>query len=420
MELTDLVVNRCSQAVYYLVSRTLLSMKGKYAIRSVVYAGLVAWLLAFGISVSGVAAGERIAFVSSEGENNVMVIDLNAEKMIKTLPTGAIPHAMATAPGGRIYVNNRGSKDLTVIQADSWSVVKTIVLPAISFQLAVSPDGRTLAVAYKDALKLSFIDTANDTIVKTVDLGKLPEGEFKTPMVKHPYWSPDGKFVYAPDAVNGTLVKVNVAQGSIEKVITLPGGSHYLHPSSDSKVLYSVNEKTKGGTSLTLIDATTDTIIKDMPVPLTDGEKGLGHHGAFSPDNRYFFFCNEGGSHISVFDTANREWAKTIRTGKGPGHPSLSRDGKYFFIVHHNDGVISVIDLAKQENIKDIRIGNGTKQAHASYFTPDGKFFYAVASDEKLLTKIDVARMEVVSTIPVPAKSMFFGIKEDDTFPPTE
>jgi YVTN family beta-propeller protein len=366
-----------------------------------------------------VHASERVAFVSSEGENNVTVIDLNTEKVIKTLPVGLVPHAMAATQDGRIYVNNRGSKDLTVIKADDWTVVKTIDLPATSFQLAISPDGKTLAVAYKDALKLSLIDTASDTITKTVDLGEV-KGEFKAPMVKHPYWSPDGKFVYAPDSVNGNIVKVNIAKGSIDKVITLPGGSHYLHSSPDGKVLYSVNEKTKTGTSLTLIDAGTDTIIKDIPFPLAEGEKGLGHHGAFSPDSRYFFFCNEGGTHIAVLDTAKREWVKTIKTGKGPGHPSLSRDGKYFFIVHHNDGVISVIDIAKQENIKDIKIGDGTKQAHASYFTPDGKFFYAVASDDKALAKIDVGKMEVVSNMPVPAKAMFFGIKEGNTFPPTE
>ena len=365
------------------------------------------------------ASEERLAFISSEGANNVTVINLNTEKVIKTLPTGAVTHAMATTPGGRIYVNNRGSKDITIIQADGWTVAETIALPATSFQLAMSPDGKTLAVAYKDALKLSLIDTASNTITRTIDLGKVT-GEFKAPMVKHPYWSPDGKFVYAPDSVNGTIVKVNVSQGSIEKVITLPGGSHYLHPSPDGKVLYSVNEKTKNGTSLTLIDAGTDTITNDIPFPLAEGEKGLGHHGAFSPDSRYFFFCNEGGSHIAVLDTAKREWVKTIKTGKGPGHPSLSRDGKYFFIVHHNDGVISVVDIAKQENIKDIRIGTGTKQAHASYFTPDGKFFYAVASDDKVLAKIDVGKMEVVSTITVPARAMFFGIKEGKEFPSTE
>lgn len=366
-----------------------------------------------------VLASDRAAFVSSEGENTVTVIDLSTEKVIKTLPTGAVPHAMATTPGGRIYVNNRGSKNLTVILADGWTVAKTIDLPATSFQLALSPDGKVLAVAYKNALKLSLIDTTSDAIIRTIDLGNVA-GEFKAPMVKHPYWSPDGKFVYAPDSVNGTIVKVNVSQGSIEKVITLPGGSHYLHPSPDGRILYSVNEKIKGGTSLTLIDIATDAIIKDIPFPLAEGEKGPGHHGAFSPDSRYFFFCNEGGSHIAVLDTVKREWVKTISTGKGPGHPSLSRDGKYFFVVHHNDGVISVVDIAKQENIRDIRIGKGTKQAHASYFTPDGKFFYAVASDDKTLAKIDVAKMEVVSTIAVPAKVMFFGIKDGNSFPSTE
>lgn len=366
------------------------------------------------------AAGDRLALVSSEEENSVTILDLLSEKTLKVLPVGKVPHAMAAAPDGTIFVNNRGSKDLTVINARTLKVAATIPLPATSFQLALSPDNKTLAVVYKDALKLTLVDVAGSTIIRTVEIAEMPAAQFKGAMMKHPFWSPDGRYVYCPESVNNSIVKVDAGKGEVVKRIALSGGNHYLHASPDGKLLYAVNETTKDGTSLTLIDAASDTVVADLPIPLGPGEKGMGHHASFSPDKRFYFFSNLGGSGLHVLDVAARKWTKVIPTGKGPGHPAVSADGKQIFVVHHKDGVISVIDIASQAHLKDIRIGNGTAQAHAAYFTPDNKFFYAVASQDNLMAKIDVAKMELVSTMPVAKASMFFAIKEGESYPPTE
>ncbi len=381
-------------------------------------AAVVIVLLAF---VGGVAsAGERLALVSSEAENSVTVLDLMTEKTLKVLPTGKTPHAMAATPDGKIFVNNRGSRELTVIDANRLEVTATIPLPAISFQLALSPNGKSLAVVYKDALKLSLVDVASNKITKTLPVSEASTAGFKGSMMKHPYWTPEGRFIYVADAVNKLLVKVDPIKGAVVMKIPMTGVSHYIQPSPDGKILYAVNENTKDGTSVTLIDPATDTVIVDLPIPLAPGEKAKGHHTAFSPDNRYFFFSNLGASGLHVLDVGSRKWIKVIQTGKGPGHPAMSRDGKYIFVVHHKDGVISVIDVAKQEFIKNIKLGEGMKEAHASYFTPDGKYFYAVASEDNIMAKIDVEKLQVVSTMPVAKASMFFAIKEGNSYPPTE
>ena len=364
--------------------------------------------------------GERLALVASEADGNVLVVDLRIEKTVAALPTGKVPHAMAISPDGKIFVNNRGTRELTVIDGMAMKLSGVIPLPAISFQLAMSPDGKTLAVAYLDALKLSLVDVAGGAIVKTIDIAAVPAGGFKGVMMKHPYWTPDGRFVYVADAANKAIAKVDVEQGKVAKTLAIDGVNHYLHPSPDGRLLYAVNEKRGGGTSLTLIDAATDAIVKDLPVALAEGETALGHHGVFTRDGRHFLYCNEGGNRVSVLDVAKSEWVKTIPTGKGPGHAVLSPDGRYFFIVHHNDGVITVIDAATLEAVKNIRIGAGDKQSHAAWFTPDGKDFYVVASGDKALVRIDVATMEVASRMPVGAKSMFFAVKEGNRFPATE
>jgi len=381
-------------------------------------------LLFFLICCNSVFADQlsgRFAFVTSEGDNNLSIVDLNTEKVVKTLPTGKTPHALAFTASGKGYVNNRGSKELTVIDGNKFEVTGTIALPAISMLVALSPDEKTLAVVYKDALKVSFVDTATDTIVKTIVIGKEPEGVFKGAMMKHPYWSKDSRYIYASDNVNNAIVKIAQATGEIKTTISLPGSNHYLHPSKDGKLLYAVNETTKGGgTSITLIDAETDKIVKDIPVPLEAGEQGLGHHGEFTKDGKYFFFCNEGGRTVAVIDVAKQEIVKTIKAGMGAGHPAMTKDGNYIFVIQHKDNTVTVIDVEKQEVVKNISVGTGKKQAHASYFTPDGKFFYMINAEDNTINKIDTAKMEVVSKIPVGKASMFFGIKEGETFPPTE
>ncbi len=367
------------------------------------------------------SASDRFAFVTSEGDNNLTIIDLSTEKVVKTLPTGKTPHMLSFTGTGKGYVNNRGSKDLTVLDGNTFEVIKTIDLPATSFQLALSPDGKILAVAYKDALEISLIDTATDVITRTIAVGKKPERDFRGAMMRHSYWSHDSTYVYASDDVNNTLVKIDAKTGEIMATIALPGPNHYLHPSGNGKLLYAVNEAEKGGrTSVTVIDSGTDKIVKDIPIPLDAQERGSLHHGAFSKDERYFFICNEGGRTVAVLDTAKKEIVKTISAGMGAGHPAMARDGKYIFVIQHKDNVVTVIDVDRQEVVKNIPVGVGKKQAHAFYFTPDGKYFYMVNAEDNFLNKIDVSKREVVSKIPVGKAAMFFGIKEGNEFPSTE
>ena len=401
-----------------LPSLTALSLRPARLTVALSAAALAALLTA--CAAPGGTPAVRHAFVASEAQNQLVVIDLQTEQPIKTLATGQVPHAMATTAQGTIFVNNRGSKNLTLIDGFRLEPLGALDLPATSFQLAVSPDEKTLAVVYRDALKLTLVDTAQRKIIRTIDLDGGTAPAFKGVMMKHPYWSADGRFVYVGDAVNRRIVKVDVAAGRIDKALPIDGLNHYLHPSPDGAWLYAVNESQRGNASLTLIDARTDRVVKELTVALQPGEKALGHHGAFTRDGRHFLYCNEGGRQISVLDVASQTWVKTLATGKGPGHAALSPDGRYFYVVHHNDGVITVIDAQRLEVVRNIGIGTGDKQSHAAWFTPDGQSFYVVAASDKQLVKIDTRRLEVVSRIPVGAQSMFFAVRDGNAFPATE
>jgi len=217
------------------------------------------------------AAGERLALVSSEGENSVTVIDLLTEKTLKVLPTGKVPHAMASTSSGKIFVNNRDSEDLTVL------------------------DAKTLAVVYKNALKLTLVDVAANSIIRTVDVAEMPAEKFKGAMMAHPSWSRDGKYVYCPDSVHKTIVKVDAATGQVAKRIALTGGNHYIHESPDGKLLYAVNGSTKDGTA-------------------------QAHASYFTPDNRFFY----------AIASEDNLMAKTMNCSQWPDHPTNPWPGASF------------------------------------------------------------------------------------------
>ncbi len=351
----------------------------------------------------------RFAYVTAEADSTLAVVDLRTEQITKTLPTGKRPHALVFAKA-KGYVNNRGTRDLTVIDGNAFSVLKTIPLPATSFQLELSPDGKTLAVAYRDALALSLIDTATDTIIRTIPMGNTPE-TFAGATMRHPYWSRDDKYVYAQDDVNNALVKIDAAAFRVVATWPLPGPNHYLHPTRDGRYLYALNERTKAGMSITVIDAATDRLIKEIPVSLGPGEPANGHHGEFDADGRFFYFCNMGGRTVAVIDTVKMEVVKALQAGAGAGHPKLAKDGKHLFVVVHKDNVVTVIDTARQEVVRHIPVGTGKEAAHTGYFTPDGRYFYMVNAEDNVINKIDVARMEVVSRIPVGRQAMMMVVR---------
>ncbi|CAK8716304.1 hypothetical protein KKHLCK_05420 [Candidatus Electrothrix laxa] len=360
------------------------------------------------------AESATLMYAANEGDHNVTVVNLDTEEIITEIPTGNTPHAIVFA-GGKAYVNNRDSEYLSVIDTETLEVSGEIPLEAISFQLALSPDGKTIAVSYKNALMVSFVDVATDT-VSTLQIADPPTGEFSEKPMKHPHWSKDGAYLYVQNNIDNRIVKIDADLGNfaVAAEISMPGSNHDLVPSANDKIMYAVNQNTTTGTSLTVIDTEQDTIIKDIPIPLLPDETGFGHHGGLTRNGKTFYFCNEGGYSVSLVDTVNLEVKKTLTVGNGAGHSVFSKDNQKAFIIPHQDNIISVIDTQSEEVIENIEAGSGKKIAHSSYITDDGKYLYVINVEDQNILKINTVTMKVVSTLPVGQKALAFAVTTND------
>ncbi|NOX25113.1 MAG: hypothetical protein GXP59_03175 [Deltaproteobacteria bacterium] len=354
-------------------------------------------------------SSSRYAYVTNEKDNNLLVVDLNTEKVIKTLPTGRIPHALVFTPAGKGYVNNRGEHSLTVIDGNNLTVLKKIPLPATSMQIALSPDGKTLAVGYKDALLITLIDTATDRILGSVPIGR--DKNSKKPIrIMHPFWSKDGRFVYAGDNLNKTVVKIDAARQKITATIPLKATVHHFITAPDGTIYICEVRDNRGRLGVAVLDGTTDRIIKRIKIPMPPGETARGHHGKFTPDGKFFYFCNEGGRTLAIIDTATLQLVKTIQVGKGAGHTYFSRDGKRAFIVCHHDNIVSVIDTASQRLIKNVSVGTGKKEGHSGYIGDDGSFYMLNAADG-MICRINGRTLALQSRIKVGRNPMIMVVR---------
>ncbi len=113
----------------------------------------------------------RRAVVTMQNSDRIAVIDVDAMKVMRSLPTGGREgHMVRLSPdGSRAYVTSRGAEGtLSVIFLEENRPPVVIRTGAGAEGISVSPDGREVWVANRVADNISVVDTASLTVVATV------------------------------------------------------------------------------------------------------------------------------------------------------------------------------------------------------------------------------------------------------------
>ncbi|PCI92984.1 hypothetical protein COB11_06190, partial [Candidatus Aerophobetes bacterium] len=74
----------------------------------------------------------------------------------------------------KVYVANQYSNDVSVINTAADTVTKTVAVEDFPIALAVTPNGRKAYIANNFSGTVSVINTATDMVIKTVGVGSLP------------------------------------------------------------------------------------------------------------------------------------------------------------------------------------------------------------------------------------------------------
>jgi YVTN family beta-propeller protein len=129
----------------------------------------------------------HFVFVSLSQENAVAVIDPATRKVVRKIAVGTVPIQLYATPDSRtLLVANQGTrmkpgKTLDLIDLGSFKVAKTVVTGAGAHGVVVDRDGRFAYVTNIYANSVSVVNLKVRKVMKTVSVGKAPNGISITP-----------------------------------------------------------------------------------------------------------------------------------------------------------------------------------------------------------------------------------------------
>lgn len=153
----------------------------------------------------------RYVFVANNGSDNVTVIDAETKTTVKTIAVGDGPVGAWPGSNGVMYVDNETGKSLTAIDATTLEIVRTYNLGFTPAMAAVAPDS-TLWVTDTDNGKVVIYKTQSDEKIGEITVGSGAHGIAFTG---------DGSTGYISNQNAGTVSVINVPKRTVIKTITV-------------------------------------------------------------------------------------------------------------------------------------------------------------------------------------------------------
>jgi YVTN family beta-propeller protein len=283
------------------------------------------------------------------------------------------------------YIPNHGGSDVSVIDTATNTVTKTIAVGLHPYGVAVNHTSTRVYVTNEGSNTVSVIDTATNTVTATVSVGVTPEGIAV---------SPDGMWVYVANWNSNSVSVINATTLTTATVAVVrnPAGVA-VHPTGTT--VYVTNEGVGPpyvGTDcmVSVIDTATNTVTTSIQV------RGSPEGVAVSPDGQKVYVANSYNNDVSVIDTATNLVTATIPVGSRPEGVATDPAGTRVYVANRgltsSLGTVSVIDTA-DNSVTTITVG---LHPVGIAVTPDGTQVYVVNEGNNNVMVIDTATSAVV------------------------
>jgi len=166
---------------------------------------------------------------------SISVVDLEENKVIKTVKTGAVPnYILITKDNKRAFVSNTGNNTISEIDLKSWKVKRKIESGAAPEHMAFSGDEKTIFVSNPRVGKVSAVSVVTGKITKTYKIGKAVHGLDI---------GDDGKTLFVSSKKENKLVAVDTVTGKKRELALSPAPYHLNTIRNTGKVYVSSREK---------------------------------------------------------------------------------------------------------------------------------------------------------------------------------
>ena len=299
------------------------------------------------LAASGATLAQGTAYVSSEKDNSLTLIDLGTLAVKGTIATCKRARHVQMTPDAKIMVACTDSNAADIIDPASGKSLRRMPLGKEPEAFDISPDGRVVYVSNEDEGELSFVDAATGKTLKDVKVGKEPEG------VKV---SADGKIVYVTSEVASMVHVIDTATAKVVKNVKVGKRPRRMVITPDGKELWVTNEL---DASVTIVSTADHSVLGTVKFEVKGARAAditpVGIQ--MTRDGKRAFVALGRANHVAFVDVASRKVTHTVLVGKRPWNVMLDKAEARLLVVNGLSDDVTVIDVPGAKALKSIPVG---------------------------------------------------------------
>ena len=312
-----------------------------------------------GFAQGAQAATRSILYVANSQGDDITIIDLATQKVIKTLKVGPIVHGVcAQADGRRAFATIESEHSLKVIDTRTNTVTDTIALGGQPNECAATNDGRYVVVPLLAPVNASVVvDVAQKKVIKS----------FET---RHPHncFTPEGgsnSIVYCEERDAFRIHRIDLDKMEVTNEVKVAGDPRPFIVTPDEKTLYTALSGLHGVAVVDTVHQTMNQIaLPSMPWMNCKVEPpNTPVHGiALTKDGKKLWITSVADAGVYVYDLGAKRLGKKITVGACPNWISMSADGKYAGVSNADTDDTSILDVKAEKEIARIHTGAAPKR----------------------------------------------------------
>ena len=298
--------------------------------------------LILSVLYTGAALAQNV-YIANQGSGTVSVLTGGSPV---TVDVGPDPVGIAASSNGEfVYVVNSRNGTVSVIQTSDNTVVATVDVgspspPTPPRGIAVTPDGKFVYVANSGNNNVSVIQTSNNTVVATVDVGNVPLG----------IAIPNNDHVFVANAVSGTLSIIETSSNTVVATVTELGDTPVaLAASPGGEGIYVANNDSDNVTIVGVSEALTDPTTEWQNVAVGKCPTSIATSTNSFLNLDLIYVTNFCSNTVTIINSPFNTIEATLDVADSPFGIAATPDGAYIYLTHFNSSMGGIIEFTFSE-----------------------------------------------------------------------
>jgi YVTN family beta-propeller protein len=287
--------------------------------------------------------------------NKAYIIDSHTLELVKVIPVDIAPEHLSFSPDSRwYYQGNPDGDSISVIDMQSLTKIKTIPGFAEPLNVTFTPDGSKAYVGNYGAHWVGVVDVRRHELAKKIQVAAMPGvakldpskylGEIKGINIATP--TPDGRYLYAADGDLGMVGVIDTREDRVIKSIQVGKDPWRVYMSHDGKYAITPNN---GDETISIIDVKANKVAATL-------EAGPNMTGVNFAAGKAFVISSTSGF-VYVYNMSSLRPAGRIKLGTNIQLETATTDtaDQKLYLAESTTNEIVIID-ARTEAVE--RVGN--------------------------------------------------------------